>query len=72
MSEESERHLSEILRASSAWIEQKYREGNAEHGGGNLTDMSAEQLVDEAINEAVDQMVFLLTLKQKFRGHSTR
>lgn len=65
MSEESERHLNEILRAASAWIEKKYRDGNAEHGGGNLTDIPVEQLIDEAINEAVDQMVFLLTIRKK-------
>jgi hypothetical protein len=64
MSKGQERHLARILRESQKLIDEKYRKGQAEHGG-SLDEMPAEKLLDEAILEAVDQMVYLLTLREK-------
>jgi len=56
----------------------KYRKGAEEHGG-NLWDLSEDELLDEAINEAIDQVIYLLTIKLKkyenrttttFKGHN--
>ncbi len=60
-------HLNHILKEADELIAAKYIKGKIQHGG-DLTDMSADQLVDEAINEAVDQLVYLITLKDKLRG----
>jgi hypothetical protein len=59
-----EQHLAEILWDSRLLIEAKYRKGQAEHGG-FLPSMTREQLLDNAIAEAIDQLVYLLTLKGK-------
>ena len=57
-----EQHLKEILASAAIMIETKYRKGQQAHGG-NLFDLSPSQLIDEAINEAIDQLVYLLTAK---------
>lgn len=64
MTETQEKHLQEIVRLSGELIEMKYRKGQEEHGG-NLFDLSASDLCDQAIMEAIDQMVYLITLKSK-------
>lgn len=64
MSPEQEAHLKEVLAVSHLLINDKYRHGQKAHGG-NLFDLSASQLIDEAINEAVDQLVYLLTAKER-------
>lgn len=71
MSVDQEAHLEQILDDTKRLMSEKYRAGQAEHGG-NLFDLSPERLLDEAILEAIDQVVYLLTLKQKLSGHSTR
>jgi len=45
-------------------VDSKYRAGQAEHGG-NLFDMITVELVDNAILEAIDQVVYLITLRDK-------
>ncbi len=64
MKKRHERHLNQILNESVARISRKYRDGQRRHGG-DLYRKSACCLVEEAINEAVDQLVYLLTLRQK-------
>ena len=64
MNEKSEIHLAGILLSALDVIEVKYRAGNKKHNS-DLTDMSKEDLLDNAIEEATDQLVYLLTLKQK-------
>jgi hypothetical protein len=64
MTEKQEKHLQEIKDNFSNLCDTKYRKGQAEHGG-NLFDMSPMQLLDNAIDEAIDQVVYLLTIKQK-------
>jgi hypothetical protein len=45
-------------------IDKKYRRGAKEHGG-ILSDMSEDDLLDNAIDEAIDQVAYLFTLKAK-------
>ena len=67
MTPRAEKHLDRILRETSLDLQLKYTRGNWEHGD-NLLDMTPLQLVDEAIAEAMDQVVYLRTLKQKLEG----
>jgi hypothetical protein len=74
MSPQQEEHLKEIVTVTKALIESKYREGQKKHGG-NLFDLTASELIDEAIMECVDQMTYLLTAKSKlsdFKEYATR
>ena len=43
-------------------VDHKYRKGQAEHGGQLWLNPS---LLDNAIDEAIDQVVYLLTLKEQ-------
>lgn len=66
MTPEQESHLETIKGNFSRLVDAKYRKGQAEHGG-NLFDLGIELLVDAAIDEAVDQIVYLLTLRDELR-----
>lgn len=61
---QQEYHLSRIRQKFSDLVDKKYRKGAAEHGG-HLLDYSPEQLLDFAIEEAIDQVTYLLSLKEK-------
>lgn len=67
LTKEQKAHLSYILSEALSRIDTKYQNGAKEHGG-LLSDLSEEQLLENAIDEAVDQVVYLLTLKQKFNS----
>ena len=58
-------HLEKILDYLTLRTAAKYEAGAKEHGG-TLTDMSESDLLDNAIEEAIDQCVYLITLRQKF------
>ena len=45
-------------------VDSKYRKGQAEHGG-NLFDTDLLTLTDWAIDEAIDQVVYLITLRHE-------
>ncbi len=64
MTPEQEAHLAHIKRVFVEMLDYKYRDGQARHGG-NLFDLTVEQLLDEAIQEALDQATYLITMKQK-------
>lgn len=64
MKPEHEQHLANIQMAAAEAIGRKYRAGQERHGG-RLWELSPERLVDEALAEATDQMVYLLELKAK-------
>ena len=66
MTSKQEEHLLALKREFITLVDKKYREGQKEHGG-NLEDKSSEELLDCAINEAIDQVVYLLTLKNKIK-----
>jgi hypothetical protein len=64
MTREQEDHLQTIKWYFTTNCDTKYRKGQAEHGG-NLFDLTPIQLLDSAIEEAIDQVVYLVTLRQK-------
>lgn len=64
MTEEQELHMKGLAMTFAHLMARKYRRGAKEHGG-NIWDMSREKLLDNALDEAIDQVVYLLTLKQK-------
>ena len=65
MNESQQAHLDYILRESGLLITNKYVKGALEYNSDLSKDYTAEQLLNEAINEAIDQVTYLLTLRQK-------
>ena len=53
-------HIAQIVKRANL----KYRKGNAEHGG-DLYDLTEYELNENAIDEAIDQLHYLLTLREK-------
>jgi hypothetical protein len=64
---EAEQHLNRVLAESMRRIDAKYRAGQAEHGG-CLPRAGVGVLLDSAVDEAVDQLVYLLTLRELLTG----
>lgn len=64
MTYEQEEHLDDIMDEFFELVEPKYRKGAAEHGG-NIWELTELELIDNAIDEAIDQFVYLYTLKQR-------
>lgn len=58
------RHLNEIQTTLEHRLDLKYRRGAIEHGG-DLDAMDKFDLLENAIDEALDQVVYLLTLRSK-------
>lgn len=67
MSEEQERDLQEIQGLFHSLVDEKYRAGAKEHGG-NIWDMTIDDLAHEAMNEAIDQFTYLKTLHDKIQS----
>ena len=67
LTKEQNDHLVSLIVYFAEAVTNKYVTGQKEHGG-NIWDMSAERLLDEAINENLDQFTYLMTLKQKMKG----
>ncbi len=59
-----ESHLEIIQSTFNNLVDAKYRKGVKEHGG-NLWKVKSSKILDFAIDEAIDQVVYLLTLKQQ-------
>ncbi len=59
-----EAHLSRVKADFCLLVDAKYRAGVEEHGG-ELLDVPALEILDFAIEEAIDQVVYLLSLKEK-------
>ena len=64
MTNEQEKHLVFIKEEFDRLVDPKYRKGQVEHGG-DLWEKDLELLVDAALDEAVDQVVYLTTLRAK-------
>ncbi len=64
MTPEQEAHLGRIKADFARLVDSKYRRGAAEHGG-QLLDLPAVRILEQALDEAVDQLVYLLSLKEK-------
>lgn len=62
MTDEQNNHLNGILNDVDDLIAKKYEKGAKEHGG-NLWEKKG--LIDMAIDEAIDQVVYLLTLREQ-------
>lgn len=65
MLDKQEQHLKEIKSEFLELVDKKYRTGAKEHNSTLSEDYNASQLLDMAIEEATDQVVYLLTLKAK-------
>jgi len=61
-------HLGEILDQTHDLISNKYLKGAAEHKTILSEDYSSEQLIDMSIEEAIDQITYLLTLKETMKN----
>ena len=59
-------HLTKILKEFETLAWAKYEAGQAEHGGDLW---KKADLIDRAIEEAIDQVIYLLTLKQQIDEH---
>lgn len=55
-------HANYILEQFAEKMQAKYEKGQAEHGG-NLWEMPPKDLLENAIDEAIDQVVYLITLQ---------
>ena len=64
MTPNQELHKQSIIKRVGELIDAKYRKGVNEHGG-NLWDLPIRELVDNAIDEAIDQLAYLLTVKDQ-------
>jgi hypothetical protein len=62
MTNAQDAHLSGLVTDFTQLVTKKYTAGQKEHGG-NLWDKKG--LIDMAIDEAIDQVVYLLTLKKQ-------
>lgn len=60
-------HLRRIQNEFAARLGEKYVRGAGEHQD-DLQDLTELQILEEAIGEAVDQVVYLLTLREKLSG----
>jgi hypothetical protein len=63
MTEAQEAHLGSIKAEFVRMADVKYRKGQEEHGG-NLFDVPVRRLIDFAIEEAIDQVVYLITIRE--------
>ena len=60
-------HLNKILETSQRLIADKYVAGAKEHQSTLIEDYSTEDLLNEIINEAIDQLVYALTALEVYR-----
>jgi hypothetical protein len=61
----NEQHLARILAEFSLDLDAKYRAGQEEHGG-NMWEKKG--MLTHAIQEAIDQVVYLYTLREQMRA----
>jgi hypothetical protein len=62
MTDEQEQHLMDIIGDFNYLVDSRYRAGQKEHGG----DLFRKKgIIDMALEEAVDMVVYLLTLKRQ-------
>jgi hypothetical protein len=64
MTEAQEAHLKGIKYHFEMLVDEKYRKGQREHGG-DLFQQPVTALINMALDEAVDQVVYLLTLRDR-------
>ena len=64
---QAEIHLARIKADLERRVDAKYRKGQEEHGG-FLPEAGVVTLLDFAIEEAIDQAVYLLSLRELLHG----
>ena len=64
MTKKQTEHLTDLMLEFNNILKKKYAKGAKQHGG-NLWEK--KDLIDMAIEEAVDQVTYLLTLKQQIK-----
>ncbi len=64
LTEEHREHAAKIALDFQKEMMKKYEAGAREHGG-HLKDMSAKDLIDNAIEEAIDTYIYLHELREK-------
>lgn len=65
MTEDQQNHIDSIVEDFAIKATAKYEAGAKEHGPGAIWDLSSLKLIDSALEEAIDQYVYLYTLKEK-------
>lgn len=65
MTETQKQHLNRILDTTHSMLADKYVKGAKEHDSDLSQDYTVEQILDMAIEEALDQVTYLLTLREK-------
>ena len=65
MNKKQKEHITSIMDDTVNLMYTKYKAGVRQHGG-NLWDK--KDLIDMAISEAIDQVVYLLTLKEQIKN----
>lgn len=64
MSPDQQEHAEELARQFKSRMLYKYSRGASEHGG-NLWEMNLKNLLENALDEAIDQVVYILTALEK-------
>ncbi len=65
MEPDQESHLQRIMARFSVALSKKYRAGQKEHGGSLWLKRG---LLDRAIEEAIDQAIYLMTLREQIEN----
>jgi len=64
MNKDQIKHLENILKTTNTLLEDKYIRGAQEHKTTLNKDHGSLELIDMAIEEAIDQITYLLTIKE--------
>jgi hypothetical protein len=67
MTKDQELHLGRVLEMFELKADEKYRNGQKEHGG-NMWEMGMVELIENAMDEAIDQWVYLYTIYEQLIG----
>lgn len=70
MSKAQEDHIYDLRAEFNHRMPKKYRAGALEHPG-NIWELPMDTLLDEAISEAIDQYVYLMTIKKLLAEKTT-
>jgi hypothetical protein len=69
MNDNHKQHLDYILDNATNLISAKYLKGVKEYNSHLRDDYTIAQLLDNAIEEAIDELTYLLTMKEKLNEH---
>lgn len=67
MTDQQGEHITSLINQFGDLAFAKYEKGTIEHGT-NLWENPSQNILDFAIEEAIDQVVYLLTLKEQLYG----